>query len=539
LDEAAPAGIDPSALIGERIADRFVIERAIGQGPLSSAFRAHDDRLHRRVTVKLFHPRHRDDTHVVKSQLAAARSVARLSHENVAMVIDQGEHAGLPLVVFEYVRGENLQERIERYAPLAAGEVVTYGLQIARALTYAHGHGVVHGNVRPANVLLTEDRDVKLVDFGGGSYVAQLVGDPFAAPELSQVDADTPAEPTDDIYALGAVLFSALTEHPPAPDVESVELQLLRPDISIRLADTVTRCLTSDPHQRFLSMREIAAELAATNEQTIHDRAGTGSTRAFGAVPIGEPTEAFDVVGDAHGQGEDTAVQAATEPRMRQARPRARRTATRRERRARALAWGMVLVPIAALVIIGVMIAGERAKKPQEKIDPRATGPVHEIGISSVESFDPEPDGDGEEHAQFVANIIDGDTTTTWETEGYDTPTFAGLKKGVGVVVQLKEPADVRDVQLFTRLPNWRVQIYAAATPAQALSGWTPVSDVTAVRDGAKIPVDMRDVKLGALPDGRTGALLLWVTKLALDVDDASKDRARLAEVIVHGATDR
>lgn len=73
-------------MIGERIADRFVIERAIGQGPLSSAFRAHDDRLHRRVTVKLFHPRHRDDVHVVKSQLAAARAVARLSHEHVARV---------------------------------------------------------------------------------------------------------------------------------------------------------------------------------------------------------------------------------------------------------------------------------------------------------------------------------------------------------------------------------------------------------------------------------------------------------------------
>lgn len=305
----------------------------------------------------------------------------------------------------------------------------------------------------------------------------------------------------------------------------------------MRLADTVTRCLAADPHQRFLSMREIAAELAATNEQSIHERAGTGATRAFGVVPVGDATEPFDVVGDQREAEAATAVQAAVEPRMRPARPRARRTSTKRERRARALAWGMVIVPVVALVIIGVMIAGERAKSPKEKIDPRATGPVHEIAVSDVSTFD--PDGDDEEHADVVANIIDGDTTTNWETEGYDTPTFADLKQGVGVVLQLKEPADVRDVQIFTRLPNWRVQIYAAATPAQALSGWKAVSEITPVRDGGKIPVDMRDLKLGTLPDGRTGSLLLWITKLALDVDDASKDRARIAEVIVHGATDR
>src|SRR5690606_39140479 len=141
-DERVPIEVSPERLIGERIAGRFVVERLIGSGELSTAFRAHDDRLHRRVTVKLFHPRHRDDVQVVESQLAAARAVARLSHEHIAMLIDRGEHDGMPLVVLEYVRGENLQERIDRFAPLAVAEVVSYGLQLARALAYAHGHGV-------------------------------------------------------------------------------------------------------------------------------------------------------------------------------------------------------------------------------------------------------------------------------------------------------------------------------------------------------------------------------------------------------------
>lgn len=528
-DDTHP-GVDPERMVGERIADRFVVERAIGQGPLSSAFRAHDERLHRRVTVKLFHPRHRDDVQVVRSQLNAARAVARLSHEHLAMVIDQGEHEGMPLVVFEYVRGENLQERIDRYAPLAVGEVARLGLQIARALTYAHGHGVVHGNVRPENILLTEDRDVKLVDFGGGSYVAQLVGDPYAAPELAQVDPGAPAEPTDDVFALGAVLFAALTESQPRPDIEGPDVQLLRPDISQRLAAVIARSLASDPSRRAGSMREIAAELAATQEQVRHDAADRQATRAFGAVVAPDATQEFDVAATVDHAG-------AGAPPPRRSAPRRRREPTGHERRARVLAWSMVVVPLVALAIVGIMIAGERSQEPKTKPDARAAGPEREIAVSSVVSMDPEPEGDGSEHADDTPNVIDGDTTTSWQTEGYDTETFAGLKPGVGLVLQLAEPADVRDVQVFTRLPNWKVQVYAAATPMPKLSDWTPVSDVESVRNAGKIPVDMRKLRLDGMEDGRAGVLLLWITGLSLDVDDASKFRARMSEVLVHGAT--
>jgi eukaryotic-like serine/threonine-protein kinase len=160
--------LTPDQLLGERIAGRFIVERQIGSGPLSSAFRARDERLHRRVTVKLFHPQHPDDIGVVDAQLELAKSVARLSHPNIATVIDRGEHEGMPFIVLEYVRGENLQERIDRYAPLRVAEVVELGQSIARALTYAHAHGVAHGNLRPENVLISEEREVKLVDFGGG-----------------------------------------------------------------------------------------------------------------------------------------------------------------------------------------------------------------------------------------------------------------------------------------------------------------------------------------------------------------------------------
>lgn len=504
--------VEPEGLIGERIAGRFVVERLIGHGELSSAYRAYDDRLHRRVTVKLFHPRHRDDIHVVDAQLAAARAVARLSHEHVAMVIDRGEHEGRPLVVLEHVRGENLQERIERFAPLASAEIVTYALQIARALAYAHGHGVVHGNLRPGNVLLTEDREVKLVDFGGGSYVAQLVGDPFAAPELREVDATVPPEPSDDVYALGALVFVALTEQAPQAGLDQGELQLLRPDVSPRLAAIVAHALAIDPADRFLSMREFAAELAGVREI---------ATPAAAPFEHGQDTQPFTV--DDHDEATEGERPAARPVRARRER---RRPRTGREVRARILAWSMVVAPLVALVIFGVMIAGERGNDQVDSGERNSAGPSLPIAVAGVTAFDPEP-GDGDEHSDTKDNVLDGDLETTWATDGYDTRDFNRVKDGVGLMVQLERGADVSDVQVQTNLPGWTMEVRAADTPASTLDGWTAVSEPVAVVNGARVPVDL---------DGReTQYLLLWITRLVIDTDDPNRARARISEIKVLG----
>ena len=523
VDGTVGGSVDPERLVGERIAGRFVVERLIGRGDLSTAFRAHDDRLHRRVTVKLFHPRHRDDVQVVHSQLAAARAVARLSHEHIAMVIDRGEHDGMPLVVLEHVRGENLHERIERYAPLAVGEVVGYALQIARALAYAHGHAVMHGNLRPGNVLLTEERAVKLVDFGGGSYVARLVGDPFAAPELRELDADAAPEPTDDVFALGALIVAGLTERAPSPGMDASELLVQRPDVSPRLASVVAHAVAHDPADRLQTMREFASELASLRDGATGVEPAQ-ETRGFSRV------ELDDARGLATPRGGDTAEQptagAVRVPRQRRGRA-ARRVRSPHEVRARILAWSVVVVPILGLVLFGVMIAGERARQGVDGADAINYGPVGDLVVKGAVSFDPPP-GDGIEHPEKLANLLDDDPDTTWETEGYDTQSFNGQKDGVGVVLQLAGDADVRDVVIETRLPNWVVQVRAAKRPSATLDGWRAVSDPTPVETGAQIPVD--------LEGHPTRYLLLWITKLAIDPDDADRSRARAAHVTVVGA---
>jgi hypothetical protein len=529
-DGLAGGELAPERVIGERIAGRFVVERLIGRGQLSTAFRAHDDRLHRRVTVKVFHPRHRDDVHVMESQLAAARAVARLSHEHIAMVIDRGEHEGMPVVVLEYVRGENLQERIDRFAPLAVAEVVGYCLQAARALAYAHGHGVVHGNVRPGNLLLTEDRDVKVVDFGGGSYVAQLVGDPYAAPELREVDPDSPAEPSDDVYALGALAFIALTDQAPRSGIDPTQLQALRPDVSPRLAGTIARALATDPQDRHLSMRELAAELAA-----VHDSMASAPVERF---DVDQPTQAWDprelreaAAADSDEATTEAPTGAATTRARTGRRKRRERTAPRspREARARILAWSMVLAPLAALVIFGVMIAGEQSSDQVEGNSTASNAPTTRVPVANVVSFDPPPGGDGSEHEDETPNVTDADRETYWQTEGYATTDFNGTKEGVGLVLQLDGDHDVREVQVATDLPNWVADVRWAPEPADTLDGWRAVSDETPIRDNGRIAVN--------LEGERGGYLLLWVSRLALDVDDPNTARARVLELAVF-ATD-
>ncbi|MEO6866904.1 MAG: serine/threonine-protein kinase, partial [Gaiellales bacterium] len=534
-DERLRIDVAPERLIGERIAGRFVVERLIGRGELSTAFRAHDDRLHRRVTVKLFHPRHRDDVQVVESQLATAHAVARLSHEHIAMLIDRGEHEGMPLVVLEYVRGENLQERIDRFAPLAVAEVVVYGLQIARALAYAHGHGVVHGNLRPGNVLLTEEREVKLVDFGGGSYVAQLVGDPYAAPELAEVDADAPSEPGDDVYALGALLFIALTEQAPRPGFDPAELQLLRPDMSPRLASIVARALAAHPDDRYMSMRELAAELAGVREAGSPADQATGALRT-GARHTGQPTQSFsmDEMSDAEQASTQVGMQTvagADGTRSgggRSARRRARRDArtplTPRETRARILAWSIVVAPLVALIIFGVMIAGERGSDQVDGKPAAGAGPTTDAKIVNIVTYDPPP-GDGSEHPELADNILDDDLATTWATDGYDTRNFNGTKEGVGLVLQLDKPSEVRDVELRVPLTGWIVDVRVADRVEPEIGGWKRVSAATPVFDGVQIPVNLKGEK--------TEFVLLWITQLSIDTEDPNRSRARLSEVRV------
>src|SRR5712691_8766341 len=207
---------------GDLIADRYELEELVGSGGMSSVFKARDRLLDRNVALKILHEHHLEDAEYVERFRREARAVAQLSHPNIVTVIDRGEADGRQFIVFEYVDGENLKELLDREGPLPVAEALELASGIARALSFAHEHGLVHRDVKPQNVLLNGDGRPKVTDFGiarsldvqkGVTQTGTVLGTSnYIAPEQAsgeRVDAQT------DVYSRGVVLFELLTGEVP------------------------------------------------------------------------------------------------------------------------------------------------------------------------------------------------------------------------------------------------------------------------------------------------------------------------------------
>ncbi len=268
--------------MGELIAGRYELEELVGTGGMSSVYRAHDRQLERNVALKVLHERlGADDEHVSRFR-HEARAVAQLSHPNVVTVIDRFEEGGRQYIVFEYVDGENLKQLCERTGPLPVRRALEIAVAVADGLAYAHEHGVVHRDVKPQNVLLSRDGEIKVTDFGiarsldaesGLTLTGTVLGtSSYLSPEQASGLRVTPAA---DVYSLGVVLYELLAGEVPFPGGNQVVVALKhvnepppsllerRPDVPARLAAAVAQALQKDPERRFASMAAFAAELRA------------------------------------------------------------------------------------------------------------------------------------------------------------------------------------------------------------------------------------------------------------------------------------
>src|SRR6266516_262992 len=219
-DQSHVATLTP--VVGELIAGRYELEELVGSGGMSSVYRAHDRLLERRVALKVLHEQFTRDSDYVERFRREARSVAQLSHPSIVTVIDRGEQDGRQFIVFEYVDGENLKALIEREGPLPERDALELALQIARALSVAHAHGLVHRDVKPQNVLLDDEGRAKVTDFGiarsldveaGITQTGTVMGtSDYIAPEQAR---GVKASVQTDIYSLGAVMYAVLTGEVP------------------------------------------------------------------------------------------------------------------------------------------------------------------------------------------------------------------------------------------------------------------------------------------------------------------------------------
>ncbi|MGI8756485.1 MAG: protein kinase domain-containing protein, partial [Acidimicrobiales bacterium] len=202
---------------GRLLAGRYRINRAIASGGMAEVWEATDQVLTRRVAVKLLHRHLANDASFVRRFRAEAIAAARLAHPSIVSVYDTFSEDGLEAIVMELVVGTTLRADLDEHGPLRLDALLAIGTQVADALGAAHASGLVHRDVKPANILLSADGRVLVADFGIAKAAegADLTSDgsmvgtaKYLAPE--QVEG-TPLDGRADLYALGVVLYEAAT----------------------------------------------------------------------------------------------------------------------------------------------------------------------------------------------------------------------------------------------------------------------------------------------------------------------------------------
>src|SRR5687767_7036019 len=154
-----------SQMIGTVLSGRYRLEAKLGSGGMSTVYLARDETLDRPVAVKVMHREMSEQPDQLQRFRQEARAVAQLSHPSVVAVIDAGEDGGHPYIVFEYVEGETLKQRIERLGRLPLDESAAYAIEVARGLGTAHLQRLIHRDVKPQNVLIDTEGRAKVTDF--------------------------------------------------------------------------------------------------------------------------------------------------------------------------------------------------------------------------------------------------------------------------------------------------------------------------------------------------------------------------------------
>jgi serine/threonine-protein kinase len=258
---------------------RYRLGERIARGGMGSVYRAVDENLGRQVAVKVLRRELADDPTFLERFRREARAAAALSHPGVAGVYDYGELGGSAFIVMELVEGETLAERIAATGRLPFAEAFAIGEQVARALAAAHAHGLVHRDVKPANVLLGPG-GAKVTDFGIAkaatsatlTRTGMVLGSAnYVAPEQAQGDDVGPAA---DQYSLGCVLFEAVTGRTPYTGANPVAIATQHvsspvpdpradlPDLPAPAADLIRRALAKHPADRFPSATALAEALS-------------------------------------------------------------------------------------------------------------------------------------------------------------------------------------------------------------------------------------------------------------------------------------
>jgi tRNA A-37 threonylcarbamoyl transferase component Bud32 len=354
-------------MIGRVLADRYRIDSLVARGGMARVYRAHDDRLDRKVAVKVLAPPYSDDPAFTERFLGEARSAASLSHPSLVHVYDSGSDQAAHYIVMELLdRHRTLRDVLDDRGRLPVGEVIRIGNELLAGLRVVHEHGLVHCDVKAANVMLGPG-PAKLIDFGiaqpphrGQDGEASIGTLQSMSPEQLHGDALTPAS---DLFSLGVVLYQALTGRMPYPGSTAEEVSAAHvagsvappssivPDLPPRLDAVVLQSLRRELGGRFHSAVAMRRALETAAADTIGSDDETRVVRAATAGPAAPRAPVAGYVPPAVPDRPPAPVPPRRAP--------ARAPAQKRQRR-RSGAWGalgmLAMLAAAALVVALVVV---------------------------------------------------------------------------------------------------------------------------------------------------------------------------------------
>ncbi|HET9671931.1 MAG TPA: Stk1 family PASTA domain-containing Ser/Thr kinase, partial [Actinomycetota bacterium] len=307
-------------LINTLFDGRYRILRKLGSGGMANVYLAEDEELGRRVAIKILNERYAGDDLFIERFRREAKSAAGLSHPNIVSIYDRGEAEGTYYIAMEVIEGRSLKELIMTHGALPIDTAIGYAKQLLEALRFAHRHGIIHRDIKPHNVLVSADQQVKageprlkVTDFGiarhGASQMTEAGSIMGTAQYLSPEQArGAPVTAASDLYSAGVVLYEMLTGKVPFTGDSAIEIAMkhvndlpvppsaLRPELPTELDQIVLRSLAKDPEERYQSAEEFIEDLERVEAGLPVSRATSTAATALlagaaGGLAAGEATE--------------------------------------------------------------------------------------------------------------------------------------------------------------------------------------------------------------------------------------------------------
>ena len=294
----------------QTLSGRYILEEKLGTGGMAEVFKARDKLLDRPVAVKILHAEFRSDAEFIERFHREAKAAGRLSHPNIVNIYDVGADGSDHFIVMEYVPSKTLKDKIREEGPLDISNAVTIAIDIANGLCHAHANNIVHCDIKPHNILMTEDGHAKIADFGIAravtestlTYSGNIVGSVhYFSPEQAQGGEITPKS---DIYSLGVVMYEMLTNRLPFTgdnavtiamkhvEEEPVPPRIFRDDIPTMLEAIIIRAMSKNPEIRptglelVQSLVNVKASLKSAPARTTADPDATQILPRAKSAPI-------------------------------------------------------------------------------------------------------------------------------------------------------------------------------------------------------------------------------------------------------------